>query len=666
MELCAGIAGRKKCICISIDFDGEGRVVSRARWFVVCQVLAIGLSLIGFSSPAHGQGLQTEIEARGRVLPGIGPGVTTLKRDSAGHYYVLAKPANVIWVYDADGKLAGQIPNARSGAIAIHYAVDFDISPEGKIVVADRGANAIEVFAPDGTSIVRVPVNAPTSVVALSGGQFAVTSLTSKRLVQVLDEQGNYVRSFGDPTEVPQGTDKKPLADLGRISGDSDGHILFAFTTVDDPTFRQYDRYGYVAYEATVPEQAFEELSSVPTDRVEFGFNIGEYSLYDQTQTWVSLGSSGDLKYGGGVGTGLLSEFNRGGGFGGGGFGSGGFGRGGMMRGQAGVPQSGMGGFGGGLGSGPLAGVFSGQVSKSGSNFQVGMGTLSGGGRGRGGSGGGSSANENTNNSSAPSGFSLSFFGNGNHSGADLNDPNFDANFTPTAQDFSVPQDAQATLFGDVGDGSPGDSSGSAIAFDPSNQGGGITGAYIVGSTFNSFAFRGRDFGGAPGAGGGPPGTPRAGVPSSTPGFKGPVGETGAGAGAKGPGGGFPHYGGHFGGSQMSIGASVRVNLGDLGSNSADKPIITAVAVDPTTQEVWAGIGDMLVHFNKQGEPIEMFSLTLKGGTHLKPTAILIEPNRFLIAADPWGIYEFAPPDGPAIPSSMRVTASPAEGTPQQ
>lgn len=631
--------------------------MSRARWFVVCQVLVIGISLIAFGSPACGQGVQTEIVARGRLLPGVGPGVTALKRDSAGHYYVLAKPASVIRIYDADGKIAGQIPNAHSGAMTIHYAVDFDISPEGKIVVADRGANAIEVFAPDGSPIARVPVNAPTSVVALSGGQFAVTSLTSKRLVQVLDEQGNYVRSFGDPTEVPQGTDKKALADLGRISGDSAGDILFAFTTVDDPTFRQYDRYGYVAYEATVPEQAFEELSNVPADRVEVGFNIGSYSLYDQTQAWVSLGSSGDLKYGGGVGTGLLSEFNRGRGFG----------RGGMMRGQAGGPQVGMGGFGGGPGGGPFAGVFSGQVSKSGSSFQAGMGTLSGGGRGRGGYGSGSIANANGNNSSAPSGFSLSFFGKGNGSGADLNDPNFDANFTPTAQDFSVPQNAQDTLFGNVGDGSP---DASAIAFDPSNQGGGITGAYIIGSTFNSLSLRGRDFGGgALGAGGTRGGGPGAGPAPSTLGSKGPTGGygpgTGTGTGAKGPGG-FPHYSGHFGGSQMSIGASVRVNLGDLGSNSADKPIITAVAVDPTTQEVWAGIGDMLVHFNKQGEPIEMFSLTLKGGTHLKPTAILIEPNRFLIAADPWGIFEFAPPDGPAIPSSMRVTAAPAGGASQQ
>jgi len=134
------------------------------------------------------------------------------------------------------------------------------------------------------------------------------------------------------------------------------------------------------------------------------------------------------------------------------------------------------------------------------------------------------------------------------------------------------------------------------------------------------------------------------------------------------------HYShGHFGGGETSIGASLRVNLGDLGTNVADKPIITAVAVDPATQEVWAGVGDTLVHFNKSGEPMEMLSLTLKGGGHLHPTAILIEPNRFLIAADPWGVYEFAPPDGPAIGpaptahiSATQVGTAPATDAPKQ
>lgn len=632
--------------------------MSRSKWLGVGQWLIAGLSLVWFVSPAFGQGIQTALEPRGRILPSVGPGVTALKQDAAGRFYVLAKPANVISIYGPDGKLVNQLPNAQSKGATIHYAVDFDISPEGKVVVVDRGANAVEIFAPDGSLVARVPVNAPTSVVALSDGQFAVTSLTSKRLVQVLDEQGNYVRSFGDPTEVPHGTDKKSLADLGRISGDTAGHIFFAFTTVADPTLREYDRYGYVAYEATVPEEAFEELQNAPADRVEVGLNVGRYSLYDQTQGWISLGSSGDLKYGGGLGTGLLSEFNRGGGFGG-------FGRGGMgTREQQGNMQSGTGTFPGGLGGGPLAGVFSGQVSSNGSSIQLGMGSMSGGGgRGRGGAGAGAAANGN--DQSLPSGFSLSFFGGGNHSGGYVNDPDFDAAFNPSAQDLSAPTDPQSTLFGDVGFGTsiqPSYTSGPPPGI---GQTAGISGAFILGSTFNSFAYRGRDGGGF---GGPPPGAGAGGTPSvagTKPGStspEGPKGDEGfvGGTGMHGPEmeGRYGH--GRFGGGETSVGASVRVNLGDLGGNAADKPIITAIAVDPTTQEVWAGIGDSLVHFSKTGEPMEMFSLTLKGGTHLKATAILIEPNRFLIATDPWGVFEFSPPDGPAVPASAQVKAAPA------
>ena len=643
----------------------KGCVVWRAKRWKFSRLMSMGIALAGLSAAAEGQGIQTAIEARGRVLPAVGPGVETLKLDASGHYYVLAKPASVIWIYGADGKLMGQIPNAHSGNATIRYAVDFDISPEGKIVVVDRGANAIEVFAPDGSPVARVAVNAPTSVVALSGGQFAVTSLLSKRLVQVLDEQGNYVRSFGDPTEVPQGSDKKALADLGRISGDSTGHIFFAFTTVADPTLRQYDRYGYVAYEATVPEQYFEQLKSAPTDRFELAFNVGRYSLYDESQAWVGIGSSGDLKYGGGVGPGLVSEFNRGGG-------GGGFGRGGMRGGSSGG-FAGAGGFPGGfpgeIGGGPVAGVFSGQMAPNGdSSIEFGMGTLSAGGRRGGGLGGGNSSSESSGNSA-----SLSFYGAGGRSGFGY-DPNFMEAYNPSLPDFSVPSDPQSALFGDASLGSS--ELYAPVGTEQYGEGPGISNAFFLGSTVNSFAYRdggGGFFGGGnlPAPTTGPLGVSgtTSGAPAGAALGSGAKGATGPGAGA---GSGHPMgfdsrygHGGHFGGGETSVGASVRVNLGDLGTNVADKPIITAIAIDPATQEVWAGIGDTLVHFNKAGEPMEMFSLTLKGGARLHPTAILIEPDRFLIAADPWGVYEFAPPDGPAIgpAPTARIAATPA-GTP--
>ena len=83
----------------------------------------------------------------------------------------------------------------------------------------------------------KVPVVAPTSVVALSGGQFAVTSLTSTRLVQIIDERGKVIRSFGDPqyiTEDEAGKDR--VIDWGKITGDSAGGLYFAFTSLPQPT----------------------------------------------------------------------------------------------------------------------------------------------------------------------------------------------------------------------------------------------------------------------------------------------------------------------------------------------------------------------------------------------------------------------------------------------
>jgi hypothetical protein len=113
-------------------------------------------------------------------------------------------------------------------------------------------------------------------------------------------------------------------------------------------------------------------------------------------------------------------------------------------------------------------------------------------------------------------------------------------------------------------------------------------------------------------------------------------------------------YHGRFGANSFTFTGTMRVNLGDLGRVSAfDKPIITAMAADPDTHEIWAGIGDTLVHFSKDGDPIGIYYLVLGGSTPLKPVAVLVEQDRFLIAADPWGIFEFPRPDKPQSPSKQ-------------
>ncbi len=625
-ELCAGIAGMNRRIWIIIKRPLKGWVVSRCRWFLLSNLAVIGLSLAALAFPAAGQGLRTVVESRDKVFPGVGAGVTALKRDSSGRYYILAKPETIVSVFGPDGNLIGQIPNAKSNGATIRYAVDIDLSPDGLLVVADRGANAIDVFSPDGSLVSRTPVVAPTSVVALSDGQFAVTSLTSKRLVEVIDQRGKVVRNFGDPIEVDdqpdkqagdKPPDKEPLISRGKVSGDSVGGIYFAFTSVPDPTVRKYDRYGYVGYEASIPEHVFGETPTRPNDRVEFTFGLSDESFSQQTRGSITLGSSGDLKFNGGVGTGFGEALRRGEGFN-----------------QA-VEQQTMGG-----GGGPFGAMFSGQVSSQGTNIQLGMGRMSGfGGRGRGRMGFGSVSDQTTSQGAA-----LQF----NSSNSDFGTSSSDLSQSSSSVDASSMTAELQSGFGSNGTGATdqsgavGDTTGGAF-----NQGG-LTGAFVLGS-FDPFGF-GPGPRGGPGDLGGHAGGPR----SGTTGL-GSLPSAGAGTGARGPGG-FSHYGyrGRFGSNSLAFTGGMRVNLGDLGRvSSFDKPIITAMAADPETHEIWAGIGDTLVHFSRDGDPVGIYYLTLTGGTALKPVAVLVESDRLLIAADPWGIFEFARPDKLSAPKQQ-------------
>jgi hypothetical protein len=632
-ELCAGIAGMNIGISFIIMGPLKRWVVSRLKSLGLLGLASIGLSFVAFASPAAGQGLRSVVESHDRVFPGVGAGVTALKRDSSGRYYILAKPETVISVFGPDGILLGQIPNAKSNGATIYYAVDIDLNPDGFLVVADRGANAIEVFAPDGSFVSRTPVIAPTSVVALSDGQFAVTSLVSKRLVQVIDQRGRVVRSFGDPIQAEdepdkQQPDKEPFINRGKVSGDSAGGIYFAFTSVPDPTVRQYDRYGYVGYEALIPAHVFGETPTPPNDRVEYTFGFSDESFSDQIRSSVTVGSSGDLKFNGGVGTGFGEALRRGEGF------------------DQAIQQQTAG------GGGPLGAMFSGQVSKQGTNFQLGMGTMSGfGGRGRMGFG---SVSDQTNSQGA----ALHFNSSNSNDTSDLSQP------SSSVDTSSMSAELQSS-FGSNGAGAT-DPFSDSTAPPPGTDGlgqGGLSGAFVLGSGFGSgfgsFGFRQGGFGGGFGGGiGGHEGEAGGAKPDSG------THSAGAGSGMGMHGGeGYSHLGyrgGHFGASSYAFTGGMRVNLGDLGRvSSFDKPIITAMAADPETHEIWAGIGDTLVHFNKEGDPVGIYYLTLSGGTAVKPAAVLVEPDRILIAADPWGIFEFARPDKAASSPKQQLNIVP-------
>ena len=499
------------------------------------------VSMLFVAPSASTQGLQTTLHAGPRVFPSVGPGVSVLKQDSAGRYYILAEPATALSIYDAAGNLVGKIPGANSRGATIHYAVDFDLDSAGRVFVVDRGANAIKIFTRDGSLVAAIPVNAPTSVVALSDGQFAVTTLLSKRLVQIMDESGKVVRTFGDPADVApaqqpvspdntgvQQVPPQALVDRGRIVGDSAGGIYFAFSSLPDPTFQLFDRYGYSAYEAAVPKEMF-GAQQRDRGRVELGYSMSALGWPTSFSAWTDLHSLSSLS--------VSDRARRG---------------------------------------------------------------LRGGGETTGSSGSPSSSSADTP------------FGNLT---ADGNVLAFNADGSTDALDSS---DASLAL------SSFGLTNMDAGPMMPGMFGMGL-GGFFHGHMPGLFEHSGEGLGGESGAGG----------PANF---------------ADRPGGEMGHDGFHYhrGYDEYRARLAVRVRLDDPSPGADDKPAIGALGVDPVTKEVWAGIGDTLVHFDQSGTREDMYYLLLTDGTPLKPTSILVEPNRLLIAADPWGIYEFPRPDKPS------------------
>ena len=196
--------------------------------------------------------LEQEITARARLFPDVGPGIKAMRRDSRGRYYFLSTVDHAVRIYAADNTFLGQIPRDDSGKTAIVYGEDFDVDSAGRIYVADRGANAIKVYSSEGSLVLSIPVESPTSVVALADGQIAVASFKSQHLVTVFDARGKYLREFGDISDLADHQDFNRILNVGRLATDPDSHIYYAFTYTPEPTVRKYDPFGYSSYQISL------------------------------------------------------------------------------------------------------------------------------------------------------------------------------------------------------------------------------------------------------------------------------------------------------------------------------------------------------------------------------------------------------------------------------
>jgi len=598
----------------------------RSRWGIR-GLSCVALFITGFAvpHPVNAQGFVSAVQSHKRVFPEITSGVTAMKRDSAGRYYVLATPPSVIWIYSPQGKRIGQIPRAGAETGKIQYAVDFDLDSDGFLLVADRAANAVEIFSPDGSLLKSVPVLAPTGVVALPDNQFAVSTLRSKRLVEIRTDQGDLVRSFGDPAEA--GADPlKQLQNLGKVFGDGNADIYFAFTSLPEPTVRKYDRFGYAATDVTLAANLYApSIAPGPNDRVQFGVNFSETSFSDSYNTWAAIGNKGDLFFGGGLSPGLGAR----------------------------------------IGEGPAT-----AQSATAGILSTGLASGPGGGSPGGTAGGGLVSAQGTFQAN-----SLQFHLGGKPKRSGTGDdskgsPVLDG--TGNALLFTAPDSSSSDP---LGSNNSFDSSEGLLSFStPAGQGPnlGATGRG-VGLGLGQGLFSGiGGFGQLGGtAFGGGPGGPS--FSKETQAFSAPA------TGTSGPRGGFErglgdiHFGGgrgRYGEGLYNLTGTVKVNLDRIAGASDDKPAITAVGVDRVSQDIWAAIGRVLVHFDKNGDYLGDYYIATPEGGPLRASAIIVEADRLIVASDSRGVYEFPRSDSSvshtSAPGSVGTQPAPQLSTPQQ
>jgi len=195
---------------------------------------------------------EVDLSAKQRVLPAIGPGLRAVRQGADGRLYVLASPSPGLVVVDTKGKQLlsiNEVPTAADSAAASHSLISFgedcDVDADGKIYIADRGANLIRVFSGEGTPLRSFAVKNPVSVAALPESEIAVATLREPHLVIVFDKNGKEVREFGDPEPLSERADLNRFLNIGQLGTDAQGHLYYAFGYLPEPTVRQYDRLGY-------------------------------------------------------------------------------------------------------------------------------------------------------------------------------------------------------------------------------------------------------------------------------------------------------------------------------------------------------------------------------------------------------------------------------------
>jgi hypothetical protein len=271
---------------------------------ILASVISTSLCL-----PVHAQEqyqFESDLVAKRRLYSDVGAGFRQVRRGSNGNYYVLTAPSPAVQIYDSSGKRVGQIPSPSAGAAkgtAIVYGESFDVDHDGRVVVCDRGANAVKLYSQSGALVATIQIPAPISVVFLPGDEFAVASSNARQLVTAYDLTGKVVRDYGDREEISDRADLNNQANFGHLAADEMGNNYFSFDYLPEPTVRKFDRVGYLAMEISLKTLEFEPAAQAARKAIARSENeensvpslhriISAVGVDPQTQElWIAIGT---------------------------------------------------------------------------------------------------------------------------------------------------------------------------------------------------------------------------------------------------------------------------------------------------------------------------------------------------------------------------------------
>ena len=231
---------------------------SIVQWLTAALLLALA-STISASGVRAQQIVEQDITATKRLYPEIGAGVWSIKRGPAGHYYILV--GRSVLVFGDDQEKLKEIPPPPTkdfrGAPPLVYGVAFDVDSSGRVYVADRAANILRIFSPDGSTLLNISFQAPTGIAVLPSGEIVAASANSDQLITVFDSRGRELRSVGDQVEFTENHTFNHFLNVGHLTTDTANNIYFAFNYFPEPSFRKYDRAGYAQLDISLTTTEF-------------------------------------------------------------------------------------------------------------------------------------------------------------------------------------------------------------------------------------------------------------------------------------------------------------------------------------------------------------------------------------------------------------------------